>query len=196
MRRAPLLASIALVLSCSRETPAPPPAPTTTTATPAPVATTSTQVPELQRGTYDEALLWFRSTDGFHFVLDEGTLHAEGDVSRTTPGAEKVQVRANGEEWQAEATEQGVSWKRRSGTTWTAAAAPDYGNRLYQRVTVAFDPQKKEGVPLLVSTEGETNLYRFTNANSGELHEVWVRKSDSSVERIKIGDSLDLRITK
>ena len=96
MRRVPFLVSIALVLSCSREAPAPPPAATTTTAAPAPVAATSTQVPELQRGTYDEALLWFRSTDGFHFVLDEGTLHAEGDVSRTTPGAERVQVRANG----------------------------------------------------------------------------------------------------
>jgi hypothetical protein len=189
--------ALALVfgLSCSRETPAPPPSgqtPTTTTTTP---QATTTSVPILQKGTYDEALLWFRSVKAFHFVLDDGGVHAEGDVARSTPGAEKVQFRANGKEWLAEATAQGVTWKRREGATWKRADTPEFGPRLYQRVTLPFDPQKKEGVPLLASEEGATNLYRFTNANTGDVHEMWVKKSDGAVERIKIGEKVDLRIS-
>ena len=61
-------------------------------------------------------------------------------------------------------------------------------------MTLAIDPQKKEGVPLLVSSEGDVNLYRFTDANSGDVHEVTVRKSDASVARIKIGEKVDLTI--
>lgn len=192
MRRI-IFVTMALALACSRETPAPPPsAPTTTTAAP-PVATT-TRVPELQKGTYDEALLWFRSTNGFDFVLDDNGVHAEGSVTRTTPGAERVQLRADGAEWLAETNVQGVTWKRREGGAWQSTDAPEFGPRVYQRVTLPFDPQKKEGVPLLASAEGETNLYRFTNANTGEVHEMWVRKSDAAVERIRIGDKVDLKI--
>ncbi|MGZ5444528.1 MAG: hypothetical protein ACXW5U_20870 [Thermoanaerobaculia bacterium] len=195
MRRLALLA-LALVLACSRETPAPPHTPTPSTAAPTAEITTSstTRVPELQKGTYDEALLWFRSTRAFHFVLDDQGVHAEGDVARTTPGAEKVQFRANGTEWLAETTAQGVTWKRRDGSAWKSVDAPEFGPRIYQRVTLPFDPQKKEGVPLLASEEGQTNLYRFTNANTGEVHEIWVRKSDAAVERLKIGEKVDLKI--
>lgn len=154
---------------------------------------TQTNVPELQKGTYDEALLWLRSTQRFEFVLDDAGVHAEGEMKRTTPGAEKVQFRANGTEWLAETTPQGVTWKRRTGSSWQAVDAPDYGARVYQRVTVAFDPQKKEGVPLLDSSEGDTNLYRFTNANTGEVHQVWVRQ-DGSIARMKIGEKVELVI--
>ena len=184
---------VGLTLACSPETPAPSPPPATATTAPPPVVTTTT-VPELQKGTYDEALLWFRSTSAFRFVIDDAGVHAEGNVTRTTPGAEKVQFRANGTEWRAEVKPQGLVWMRREGGAWKEADAPDYGARLYQRVTLPFDPQKKEGVPLLVSSEGETNLYRFTNANTGEVHEVWVRKSDASIERMKIGNVMELRI--
>lgn len=194
-----MFVTVALALACSRETPAPPAdATTTTTATdsaPAPVPTT-TSVPELQKGTYDEALLWFRSNSGFRFVLDDQGVHAEGTVTRPTPGAEKAQFTAAGAEWLAETTPQGVTWKRREGGgAWKDVDAPEFGARIFQRVTVPFDPQKKEGVPLLASEEGATNLYRFTNANTGDVHEVWVRKSDAAVERLKIGDEVDLKIT-
>ncbi|HEV7238006.1 MAG TPA: hypothetical protein VGQ36_02120 [Thermoanaerobaculia bacterium] len=195
MRRL-LFVCLAFAIACSRETPAPPSTdstPTTATTTP-PQATTTTRMPVLQKGTYDEALLWFRSAKKFHFILDDGGVHAEGDVTRSTPGAEKVRFRANGTEWLAEATAQGVTWKRRDGNTWKSADTPEFGPRLYQRVTLPFDPQKKEGVPLLASEEGETNLYRFTNANTGDMHEVWVKKSDGAVERIKIGEKVDLRL--
>ena len=73
------------------------------------------------------------------------------------------------------------------------ADPPSYGGRLYQRVTLAFDPQKKEGVPMLISTDGPSNLYRFTNANTGEVHEVWVRKNDASLARVRIGKSVEMQ---
>jgi hypothetical protein len=185
-----VLAFVALAAACSPEKPAPPsppPVASDTVATTAPV-TTTTQMPELQKGTYDEALLWLKSAKHFTFTLDEPGLHAEGEMTRKTPGAEKVRFRANGEEWTAEALRQGIVWKRGG----KSANPPEYGNRLYQRVTLAIDPQKKEGVPLLVSTEGDTNLYRFTDANTGQVHEVAVRKSDSSVARIKIGEHSEI----
>ena len=186
---------VALALACSREAPAPPappPAAGTAAGTVAtqPPAVTQTSVPELRKGTYDEALLWMRSTPRFTFTLVDDDVRAEGEMTRKTPGAEKVRFRAQGESWQAEATAQGIVWKRDG----KPADAPLFGNRVYQRLTLAIDPQKKEGVPLLVSTEGETNLYRFTDANTGSVHEVSVRKSDSSVARIKIGEKVDLRI--
>jgi len=186
-----VLVFVALALACSRESPAPTAtAPVTeTTATQRPVAV-ETRIPELQKGTYDEALLWMRSAPRFSFTLVEDDIRAEGEMTRKTPGAEKVRFRADGESWEAEATRQGIVWKRGGKT----ADAPEYGNRVYQRVTLALDPQKKEGVPLLVSSEGETNLYRFTNANTGDVHEVSVRKSDSSIARVKIGEKVELTI--
>lgn len=185
-----VLVFVALAAACSPEKPAPPappPVASDTVATTAPV-TTTTRMPELQKGTYDEALLWLKSTKHFRFTIEEPGLHAEGEMTRKTPGAEKVHFRANGEEWTAEALPQGIVWKRGG----KAANPPEYGNRLYQRVTLAIDPQKKEGVPLLVSTEGDTSLYRFTDANTGQVHEVWVRKSDSSVARMKIGEHSEI----
>lgn len=182
---------VALALACSPETAAPPaPPPAADTVATQPPAVTRTSVPELQKGTYDEALLWMRSTPRFTFTLVDDDVRAEGEMTRKTPGAEKVRFRAQGESWQAEATAQGIVWKRGG----KPADAPLFGNRVYQRLTLAIDPQKKEGVPLLVSTEGETNLYRFTDANTGSVHEVSVRKSDSSIARIKIGDKVDLRL--
>jgi hypothetical protein len=183
-----VLVFVALSLACSRETPAPPPQVATTGTTPAPPPVTATRVPELQKGTYDEALLWLRSAQRFRFVLDEGGVHAEGEMTRSTPGAEKVRFRAEDHAWEAKASPQGVVWTRDG----KPADPPSYGGRLYQRVTLAFDPQKKEGVPMLVSSDGDTNLYRFTDANTGEVHEVWVRKTDASIARMKIGSAVEM----
>ncbi|HEX8619164.1 MAG TPA: hypothetical protein VF911_16405 [Thermoanaerobaculia bacterium] len=138
---------------------------------------------------------WFRSTSGFRFVLDDAGVHAEGRMTRKTVGAEAVEMRANGEEWRASSGPRGITWERRNGGSWSAAAAPAYGNRVYQRVTLAIDPQKKEGSAQLAGTEGTTNRYRFTNANNGDVHEVWVAQGDGHVERMKIGERVDLRIT-
>ncbi|HEX8255424.1 MAG TPA: hypothetical protein VF846_19950 [Thermoanaerobaculia bacterium] len=185
-----------LFAACSRETPAPveqrsaAKQPVTVTAPiPAPVK----PVP-VDAATYDEAMKWFGSAPAFQFVLTEGTVRAEGTLARKTIGMEIVEFRANGDEWRATATARGVEWQRRGGGKWSVADAPPYGNRVYQRVTLAIDPQKREGTAQLVSSEGDSNLYRFTNANSGEVHEVWVAKSDGRIERMKIGDSFDMTI--
>ncbi|HVG24735.1 MAG TPA: hypothetical protein VND45_11315 [Thermoanaerobaculia bacterium] len=188
-----VLVFVALGLACSRdETPAPTTTTTAdttaTTATTPPPAVTQTTVPELQKGTYDEALLWMRSAKHFRFTLRDGSVHAEGEMSRKTPGAEQVRFTVNDERWEAAAGPQGVAWKRGG----KPSDPPPYGSRLYQRVTLPFDPAKKEGVPLLVTSEGDANLYRFTDANSGKVHEVSVRKSDSSIAKIRIGDDVEL----
>lgn len=185
-----------MAVACSRETPAPPPKPvtptptTTTAAAPLPATTPAAN----HAGAYDEAMLWLQSTPAFHFVVDEGGLHAEGDLTRRTIGSQSVRFQANDEEWRAQSGARGVTWERRKGTSWTAAPAPEYGNRLYQRVTLAFDPRKKEGSAQLVGTEGSANHYRFTNANTGEVHEVWVNVADNHVERVKIGHVFDMKL--
>jgi hypothetical protein len=195
-----IIAIFLMALSCSRETPLPPPATTTTASKPASpaVATTSTTpapVPaSAKAGSYDEAMLWLRSAPAFHFVLDEGDVHAEGDLTRRTVGREIVQLRANGAEWRATNGARGVAWEQRKGNAWTAASAPPYGNRVYQRVTLAFDPQKKEGNAQLVAAEGTANHYRFTNANTGEVHDVWVNAADGHVERMKIGTAFEMKL--
>jgi hypothetical protein len=195
-----IIATFLMALSCSRETPLPPPATTTAPSKPAPtpVATTSTTsapVPaSAKAGSYDEAVLWLRSAPAFHFVLDEGTVHAEGDLARRTVGSEIVHLRANGEEWRATAGARGVAWEQRKGNGWKSTSAPSYGNRIYQRVTLAFDPQKKEGNAQLVAAEGTANHYRFTNANTGEVHDVWVNGADNHVERMKIGNAFEMKV--
>jgi hypothetical protein len=162
----------------------------TTTAPPAAVSTTSAApVPVATSGSYDDAMLWLGSAPAFHFVLDEGGVHAEGNLTRRTVGSESIRIRVNGEEWRASSGVKGVAWERRNGASWKAADAPEYGNRVYQRVTLAFDPQKKEGTAQLV----EPGHYRFTNANTGEVHDVWVTDGNR-VQRMKIGDAVELRI--
>lgn len=175
-----------MAMACSRETPIPPPTATTTTATPPPVVATA---PLPAAGSYDEAMIWLKSAPAFRFVLDEAGVHAEGNLTRETIGRESIQLRVNDEEWRASAGPRGVVWERRDGANWKAADAPAFGNRVYQRLTLAFDPRKKEGAAQLV----EPGHYRFTNANSGEVHDVWV-SADSRVQRMKVGESVELRI--
>ncbi len=173
-----------MAMACSRETPVPSETtttPTTRTTAPAPAAAAK----PLTTSSYDEALLWFRSAPSFRFTIDEAGVHAEGELTRKTIGSESIQFRANGEAWRATSGPQGVTWERGG----KPADPPPYGNRLYQRITLAFDPQKKEGAPQLV----EPGHYRFTNANTGEVHDVWVT-DDNRISRMKIGDAVELKI--
>lgn len=156
--------------------------------------TTAAKVAQPQQAansvSYDDAMNWLRTTPRFAFVLDEGSVHAEGTMTRNRIGAEAIELRANGERWRARATAQGVTWEKDAGGRWGPAEAPPYGNRLFQRVTLVFDPAKKEGEAQLV----EPNHYRFTNANTGEVHDVWLAPA-GTVERIRIGDAFELKIT-
>jgi hypothetical protein len=196
MRCERLLVFLLLIVACSRETPAPPSAAAPPSSQP-PAAMQPSQpvkpVPVV-KGTYDEAMNWFRAAKGFTFVLDDGDVHAEGRMTRKTVGVESVELRANNDDWRASSGPLGVTWERRNSGKWTKVDAPQFGNRVYQRVTLGVDPQKQEGAAQLAGTEGTSTRYRFTNANTGQLHELWVAQSDSHLERMKIGDSVDLRI--
>lgn len=132
---------------------------------------------------------WFRSAPTFHFALVEDGVQAEGDVTRKTIGTEVVTFKNGGDEWRATAGPRGVTWEKRGGGQWKSATPPAFGNRVYQRTTLAFDPQKKEGSAQRV----EANHYRFTNANTGEVHDVWVT-NESRIARMTIGQSVELRI--
>lgn len=134
---------------------------------------------------YADAVTWFRSTPGFHFELTDGTVRATGEMVRPTVGAERVTATVNGETWAADAGPKGVVW-RRGGKT---APAPEWSNRVWQRVTVAFDPEKREGEAQLV----EPGHFRFTDANSGAVHDVWVH-DDGSIAKMTIGDAVTLTI--
>jgi hypothetical protein len=105
---------------------------------------------------------------------------------RPTVGAERMRVRVGGDEWIAAAEPSGVVWYRGG----KPAQPPASANRIWQRVTIAFDPQKKEGEARLVAPD----RYRFTNANSGEVHEV--RVGDGRVSRVAIGETMELIITR
>lgn len=140
-------------------------------------------------------MLWMQSAPKFEFVLDDHGVHAEGEMKRERIGREVVQFKTGSDEWRATAGMRGVVWERRNGGAWSAADTPLFGNRVYQRVTLAFDPQKKEGAAQLAGNDGNTTHYRFTNANTSEVHELWVNNAGRHVERIRIGDTVDLRIT-
>jgi hypothetical protein len=172
-----------MLTGCSRESPAPV-ADTTTTAveTSAPAPAPSA----IAAKSYEDAVTWFRSTPGFHFVVEENGVRAEGDMERPTVGAEKVRVTVNGEEWTAEAGAKGVVWKRGGAET----AAPDWGNRLFQRVTVAFDPQKSEGK----AQQLEPGHYRFTDANSGALHDVHLNEA-GQITKMTIGGAMTMTLS-
>ena len=95
-----------------------------------------------------------------------------------------MRFRANGKEWTAAAGPQGVTWK---------PSQPDFGARLYQRVTVAFDPQKIEGTAQNAGEENGATHFRFTDANTGAVHDVWVR--DNRIERMTIDDKFAMTVT-
>jgi hypothetical protein len=199
MRRA--VAGLLLIVACSGEQPAPetttetqqspvPAVPSTAKLTPSP----ATPQP-VTTGTYQQAMDWLRATRGFHFEVEESGVRAVGDMARPMIGAERVRFQADGVEWLATAKATGIHWYKRSGPKWIRAEPPVYAHRIYERVTVVFDPQKKEGAPQLSGGDAATNLYRFTNANTGEVHELWVARRDGHIERMKIGNAVEIRFT-
>lgn len=183
MRR---LAALMLVLAaaCSSEQPV-----TETTAPPAPRPATTTQAtitaapaPSPTTGTYVLGLAWYRATPGFRFVLTEGTQRAEGELKRTLPGSESVRMKLDDASYLVETKPHGVIWTRDG----KPAKEPPNGGRIFQRLTLAIDPQKKEGEAQLAGTEGELNHWRFTNAVTGDVHHVWVSSRDNHIARVTV----------
>jgi hypothetical protein len=142
-------------------------------------------------GSYDQALDCFRISSGFSFVLaDARGVQAQGKMTRSTPGMERVQFKAaDGVSWTGEAKAAGVIWSRNGKHE---QSPPDITNRVWQRTTMVLDPMKKEGTPQpsFEKSGGETlNHYHFVNANSGEVNDVWVRAKDGSITKWTAGDS-------
>jgi hypothetical protein len=203
------IALLLLCVACGRESrdesarnetlPVNPPVPRT--ATHAPSTAVAVAPPTLGKstpsrcagdGSYEQALDCFRISSGFHFVMNG----SEGDMTRTTPGMERVQFKtADGTTWIGEAKPSGVVWNRNGSHQ---AAPPDLTNQVWQRTTMVLDPQKKEGAAQLAGTEtvrGEAcKHYHFTNANSGVANDVWVSTNDGRIVKWSAGKStLELR---
>lgn len=147
-------------------------------------------------GSYELAIDCFRITAGFHFAIRDTTGRAEGEMTRSTPGMERVRFRtSDGAEWVGEAKPSGVVWSRNGKHE---QSPPDITNRIWQRTTMVLDPRKTEVVPQLAGVEpvgGEPcNHVQFTNANSGEANDVWVSTRDGRIVKWTAGAStLELR---
>ncbi len=142
-------------------------------------------------GSYEQALDCFWISSGFTFILDNPHgVQVQGTMTRSTPGMERVQFKApDGVSWTGEAKASGVVWSRNGKHE---KAPPDITNRVWQRTTMVLDPQKKEGAPQLMTEQpgGETlHHYHFTNANSGEVNDVWVSAKDGRITKWIAGDS-------
>ena len=143
-------------------------------------------------GGYPVAIDCFRQTAGFHFVITEGSARAEGDMSRAAVGAESIRFRlggsgANDGTWKGLSKGAAIEWWR-DGKRVTAE--PPIADTVYQRTTLSFDPQKKEKDARLAGTEKvdgiDCNHYRFTDANNGDLHDVWISRTTGDLVKTKI----------
>ena len=130
-------------------------------------------------GSYEQAVECFRMSSGFRFRVTSPALTAAGMLQRPRIGEETLTVG----EWTAESKHGAIVWTKGRKP---ATPAPDL-ERLYQRLTIYLDPQKKEGTPQLVDADAKANHYHFTDANSGEAYDVYVAKDDGRIVRFRAG---------
>jgi hypothetical protein len=172
--------------------PAPAPAPAPNAATqsaaappPAPVKV-STPSKCGGDGSYAKAVDCFRIAADLHFAYDEPLLHADGELTRLRPGVERVRFKTSGSEWVGEAKPSGLVWTRDGKHD---EKPPTFTDRIYQRVAMYVDPQKKEREAKFTGTDllnGEPYaIYEFTNGATGAASVVWVSKRDGSILRIR-----------
>ncbi len=199
-----MLALLLIAAACRQErapapkaerNPAPAPKPTAAAPVPAPSPKVDRSTPDhcAGDGSYAQAVECFRSTSRLEFSIDEAKgVHAEGEMTRTTMGAEREHftLRGAGRDdglWSAEAKAAGVIWTHGGQRT---ASEPPVAGRIWQRTTLTIDPQKKEGEAQRAGTEtvaGEECIrYRFTDANNGDVHDVWVSTHDGHIAQIKV----------
>ena len=179
---------VLLLVACARHETPPPPSPTKTTP-PSPPARRQVVVPKPRGvstpakcagdGSYEQAVDCFRMSSGFRFRVASPAVTARGTLRRPRIGEEQMTVG----EWSAQAKAGGIAW------THNGKAAPPTPEleRLYQRLTLWLDPQKKEGSPQLVDAKGNANHYHFTDANSGEAYDVFIAKDDGRIVRLRAG---------
>jgi hypothetical protein len=103
-------------------------------------------------------------------------------MTRKTPGAERIAVREYDGEWVAEVKPSGIVWTHDGKH---ATEVPPALEKLYQRLAIFPDPQKKEGTPKL-SMEGTVKRYDFTDANNGDRYSVWVAPDDGRITKMQV----------
>lgn len=199
MRTRIFLALAIAFAACRGEQPAPakptatapapikqPPATQSVAAPPPPPTKISSGSKCAGNGSYEQAVDCFHIVSAVHFKFEEPLMTAEGELTRSRPGLERVQFRGGGAEWVAEAKATGLIWTRDGKHE---AEPPAFAERVYQRVANYADPQKKEGKATLTGTDllnGEPyNAYAFTNGATGAKYEVWVSMKDGRMMRIK-----------
>ena len=130
-------------------------------------------------GSYEQAVECFRMSSGFRFRVTSPALTAHGVLQRPRIGEERVTIG----DWTAETKPGGIVWTRGGKP---ATPSPEL-ERLYQRLTLYLDPQKKKGTPQLVDAKGSASHYHFTDANSGEPYDVLVAKADGRIVDVRVG---------
>lgn len=159
--------------------PAPPPAATSTRVVVPKPRAVSTPSKCAGDGSYEQAVECFRMSSGFHFRVTSPAITARGMLQRPRIGQERVTMG----EWTAETKPAGIVWTRNGQP---AKPAPEL-ERLFQRLTLYLDPQKKEGSPQLADSTAAANHYHFTDANTGEAYDVFVAKDDGRIVRFRAG---------
>lgn len=210
MRRAFLLSLIVLAAACGRESKQSSTATTGTTEAPPerpPVAATTPPAPRAHLtpqhcngdGSYAVAIDCFRQTAGFHFVITEGSTRAEGDMARAAVGAENVRFTLTGSgtndgKWLGLSKGSTIAWSRDGKAIGTE---PPIADTVYQRTTLSFDPQKKEKEAQPAGTEMidgiDCNHLRFTDANNGDTHDVWISRATGDLVKTKVVPSAQFR---
>jgi hypothetical protein len=131
-------------------------------------------------GSYNAAVECIRIAAALHFKSTDGA----GDMIRTTPGAERLVVDTSDGHWVAEAKRTGIIWTHNGNAV---KDVPRKLEKLWERLTIFPDPQKKEGKPLL-SMEGTVRRYDFTDANTGDRYSVWVAPGDGHITKLRVND--------
>jgi hypothetical protein len=118
-------------------------------------------------------------SSGFRFHVTSPAVSGDGRLERPRIGQERVTIG----EWSAETKPGGIVWTRAGKP---ATPSPEL-ERLYQRLTLYLDPQKKEGSPQLAGSDAKANHYHFTDVNSGEVYDVTVAKDDGRIVELRAG---------
>lgn len=129
-------------------------------------------------GSYAAAVDCIRMAASLRFHSSDG----DGEMTRRTSGAERLTVRGHDGEWIGEAQRSGIVWTHDGKRI---ADVPQKLGKLWERLTIFPDPQKKEGAPLL-SMEGTVRRYDFTDANTGDRYSVWVAPDDGRITKLQV----------
>lgn len=188
MRRAFIVIALASAVACQREQPvkpkpAAPRPPSAVSPHPSAVAKPpqrSTPQHCAGDGSYAAAVDCVRMASELHFKSSDGA----GDMIRKTLGAERMVLDGSDGEWVAEAQRTGVVWTHNGKPV---KDVPQKLAKLWERLTIFPDPQKKEGKPAL-TMEGNVRRYDFTDVNTGDRYSVWVAPDDGHITKLRVND--------